>query len=154
MVNTTQFPDLTKVLKVGDTVHSFMYGEGAITKIKNDNPNYQIWVNFNDDLIGELSFTKEGLQFTYQIFPSIHLEPWNPLTEPFPMPKFTPVVGEAYAFFDYEDLQAGYKVSKLEYIDNNNFPYIYVATKTLAFKHCIPIEEAHTKYMDYLNSNK
>ena len=145
MENKTQFPDLTKHLKVGDSFHSFMYGEGKVVRINDESYIYPIEVYFKntEDVV---SLTKNGMVHLNLLFPSIHLNEWNPLVEPFPMPKFTPVVGEAYAFFD--DIQKGYLVGILTEITN----YYYVVG--IRWEYCLPIEEAHAKYMDYLKSQK
>ena len=99
----------------------------------------------------EQSFTKEGFYDTVQIFPSIHIEEWNPLTEPFPMPKFEPIVGEVYAFFDQQDLSCGYRAGWLKKFENDRL-YKFYDEDGSYWMFCLPIEQAHAKYLDFLNT--
>jgi len=126
-----KWQDLTKVLKVGDTVYSKLHGVGVVTKL-NDNAKYPIDTNFNGDLD---SFTKYGFLRNTDKLPCITNIPFNPLTDPFPMPKFEPIPGEWYAFWD--DHMDGFAVYKLSHLTNR-----YYYTYRVGFENCAPIEEA------------
>jgi hypothetical protein len=138
-----EFPDLIKAgLKVGDTVYSYLYGEGKVSVI-NNTPPCSIVVFFT---FGDIVFKSNGLEDSDFLCPAIHLSPWNPIAgEPFPFPKFEPIVGGAYAF--WQDGQSNFRVGKLIRIlanDQNNsksYEFGNVADNYL-YKHCAPIAEA------------
>ena len=141
-----KWKDLTKVLKVGDAAYSSRFGEGIVFSV-NTIENYPIVIQFKNT---KESFTKFGFYTTSDIYPSMSNIPFNPLTDPFPMPKFEPIVGEVYAFFDYEDFKFGYVVMALIGKDNSTLPF--TTNESVGFKYCLPIEEAHAKYLDFLNT--
>src|SRR5690606_14195399 len=98
-------------LKVGDTIHSYMYGDGVVKEII-ESSEYPIVAYFCKE---KMSFTSKGFWDENSQIPCIHLYPWNPIQgEPFPFPKWEPIVGEVYAFWDdkYIDDNWGFIVAK------------------------------------------
>ena len=127
-----KWTDLTKVLKVGDTVYSSIFGNGEVTKILDaQKDTYPIMVTFStfED------FTAQGFRSIHDKYPCITNIPFNPLTEPFPMPKFEPIPGEWYAFWD--DSQKLFAVCKYDKQEDG----FYVSNGCF-WKNCAPIEEA------------
>jgi hypothetical protein len=131
-----EFPDLIKAgLKVGDRVYSYLHGDGRVNVIDDDD-DYPITAYFPiyDD---HKSFTKRGFEHITDLMPSITLTPWNPIAgEPFPFPKFEPVVGQVYAFWD--EVEGEFRVSKFTGIGEAHF----IDQTYTAWKHCAPIAEA------------
>jgi hypothetical protein len=132
-----QFPDLIKAgLKVGDTVYSYIYGDGVVYRFTK-NETYPISVKFNGM---ELLFMSDGKRSTLDLIPSIHIHPWNPVAgEPFPFPKFEPIVGEVYAFWDNRDIEnkKGFSVNVFkQYIAGSYFD------DKCYYQNCAPISEA------------
>jgi hypothetical protein len=126
-----KWTDLTKVLKVGDTVYSSLHGEGKIVSIKIPH-EYPIDADFNGTIY---RFTRNGFYYNIDKYPCITNIPFNPLTDPFPLPRFEPIVGEWYAFWDNNE--TGFTVFRFKevgdrYVTMNGYRYLY----------CAPIEEA------------
>ena len=139
MKQSRQFPDLIKAgLKKGDTVHSYLYGEGVVKNIGCDKRDaHPIEVKFHH---GTIFFKRDGKRVDFEMIPSIHLQPWNPVAgDPFPFPKFEPIVGEVYAFWDNDDNETfGFRIGTLTEIDDSE----YVLADRLAYDNCAPISEA------------
>lgn len=126
-----KWQDLTKVLRVGDTVYSSIFGEGIVLE-KRVSETYPFVVQFKNQ---KESFTKYGFWTTSQQFPCITNIPFNPLTDPFPTPKFEPIVGEWYAFWDNN--QTGFGVYRFGQLTNK-----YYNQEGMHYENCAPIEEA------------
>lgn len=140
MITQIEFPDLIKAgLKVGDTVYSYLYGDGKVEKLSL-NDSYPIVVSFDNQCeFGK--FTKYGCNYDTDLMPSITLTPWNPVAgEPFPFPKWEPIVGDVYAFWD-DDMKKSFCVSKFESIVESEKNY-YIDHTYTAWSNCAPIEEA------------
>jgi hypothetical protein len=108
-----QFPDLIKAgLKVGDKVYSYLCGEGVVVEIEHKD-HFPIGVVLNQRGKPDY-FTAQGFFSHTNLIPTIHLQPWNPIAgEPFPFPKFEPIVGEVYAFWDNGDeIYEGFIISR------------------------------------------
>ena len=131
-----KWQDLTKVLKVGDKVYSYRYGEGFVYDFDSGDTEFPIKVKWNDEEVKEEWFTKEGFEQTWDKFPSIHIQEWNPLTDPFPMPKFEPILGEWYAFWDDDSKQF------IVAILGNHTPYKSFSLDGAGWQNCAPIDEA------------
>lgn len=146
MTRSIQFPDLTKVLNVGDTVYSHIYGKGKVSEI--DISQYPIMVTFEhkEERCRYRSFTYDGKQFEGNLFPSIHLQEWNPLTDVFPMQKFEPQIGKMYAFFD--NIKDGFVVGRFNGMKVLHIGLYYSTCDKLA-KNCLPIDEAIKLFKDY-----
>jgi hypothetical protein len=131
-----QFPDLIKAgLKVGDTVYSYMFGDGVVTEGWEE--EYVIGVQFKDNF---MTFNKYGFKSKFCKLPSIHLHPWNPIQgEPFPFPKWEPIVGEKYGFWGNILLQHSlvYGTFNCKMADK----FMIIGSDYL-FEHCAPIFEA------------
>lgn len=135
-----QFPDLIKAgLKVGDSVHSYLYGEGEVIEIFY-NSSYPIVIRFEHR---NESFTAFGFYEKHHLMPSITMHRWNTVAgEPFPFPKWEPKKDEAYAFWDdkgdWSKARKRFCVSifkgkdGLRFIDENDMPW----------DNCAPIQEA------------
>jgi hypothetical protein len=149
-----QFPDLIKAgLKVGDKVYSYLYGEGVVGIISE--MGNRIVVQFAEH---STSFTATGFKaIDYGLIPTIHIQPWNPIAgEPFPFPKFEPIVGEVYAFWDNGDpfffVSEFAGMRKVDNEDSNNYLQwddfgfgIYPDDSKTIYKtceNCAPISEA------------
>jgi hypothetical protein len=133
-----QFPDLIKAgLKVGDKVYSYLYGEGVVVEIEHKD-HFPIGVVFNQR--GKTDyFTAQGFFFHTNLIPSIHLQPWNPIEgEPFPFPKWQPIVGEVYAFWQDENVGSIFNVGRFTGMSMSR----YVCNDIYGFYNCAPISEA------------
>jgi hypothetical protein len=133
-----QFPDLIKAgLKVGDKVYSYMYGDGVVTRFTK-NKTLPLSVAIKGV---ELLFMADGRRTIFDNTPSIHIQPWNPVAgEPFPFPKWEPIVGEVYAFWDdtYPGVEAGFVTSRLSKKYNGS----RYETTWGHYENCAPISEA------------
>jgi hypothetical protein len=148
MSTQREFPDLIKAgLKVGHAVYSYIYGEGVCDEILfgegfDLEETCRIYVKFHNGVC--IGFSRKGFNFSTDKMPSITLTPWNPIAgEPFPFPKFEPIVGDVYAFWSHEDIEIGlgFHVNKLHAITvGQNYPYM--PESGYRYKHCGPIEEA------------
>jgi hypothetical protein len=133
-----KWQDLTKVLKVGDEINSYMYGKGIVKEILIIiDTDYPICIKFLNEDLDYIKFTIHGMEHLTQLFPSIHLQEWNPLTDPFPVSKFEPIVGEWYAFWD-SSFQFSFQVREFREFENGYY-FDIVGTK---WDSCAPIEEA------------
>lgn len=130
-----QFPDLIKSgLKVGDKVYSYLYGDGKVISIEND-LIYPIGVQHKRAYI---KYTSLGQLHRGDLIPSITLTPWNPVAgEPFPFPKFEPITGEWYAFWDDDD--NGFRVHTFGFISDEGR---FVTCRGYRWDNCAPISEA------------
>lgn len=130
-----QFPDLIKAgLKVGDTVHSYLYGEGKVIEIIHDSCS-PIKIAFKH---GAESFTSDGKEHRIHLIPSITIHPWNPIAgEPFPFPKWEPKEGEWCAFWD--DGDNSFIIAMFDYISEGNYLF---KDNGAEWDNCAPIEEA------------
>lgn len=67
-----------KNAKVGDRVWSIMYGRGTIERIENpEETHYPINVRFDDEEVGTVSYTYEGLMYNYGKRPDLY---WGELS--------------------------------------------------------------------------
>jgi hypothetical protein len=133
-----QFPDLIKAgLKVGDTVHSYIFGEGTVANSGGYVIGY-IVVDFKDRT---LHFDSNGFHDKKDCIPCIHLQPWNPLAgEPFPFPKWKPIVGEVYAFWQNGSNKKIFAVGEFEGMQDDEF--YRVEGVGFCYDNCAPISEA------------
>lgn len=137
MKRTRKFPDLIKAgLKKGDTVYSYLYGEGTVVST-DATVDKGIEVAFN---FGHALFNGYGYEDENDLIPSIHLSPWDPVSgEPFPFPKFDLVVGDVYAFWNDDDAETfGFRIGTLTEINGSD----YVIADRLGYDNCAPISEA------------
>ena len=130
-----EFPDLIKAgLKVGDTVYSYLYGEGKIISTTNT-AMYPIEVSFG---YFEESFTSSGKPHVKAAIPAITLTPWNPVAgEPFPFPKWEPIVGEVVVC--WHEHRNYYVVGNFAGVKDGLFD---LQNHIDLFKYCAPIEQA------------
>jgi hypothetical protein len=132
-----EFPDLIKAgLKVGDKVYSYLYGDGVVSNIYSNIP-YCIVVDF-------MGFSKIFNAFGFEEkphrIPSIHLRPWNPIAgEPFPFPKWEPIVGNMYGFWGNGALK--HCLAYATFAGKLADKFVTQESEYL-FTHCAPISEA------------
>jgi hypothetical protein len=140
MSTQKEFPDLIKAgLKVGDTVYSYQEkSEGVVIEI-DLSATYPIAVEFGDFIE---DFDEYGFYRKKNIVPSLTLTPWNPIAgEAFPFPKFEPIVGEVYAFWDR--VSGEFKVSRYKCPAMKGHPaYRYENENNEVFINCAPLAEA------------
>ena len=135
MTTQREFPDLIKAgLKVGDTVYSYLYGEGKVTST-DKTPLFPISVSFS---FADVGFKSNGLEDEDFLCPAIHLTPWNPIAgEPFPFPKWEPIVGEVVVC--WHEHRNYYVVGRFAGVKDGLFDLQYHID---LFKYCAPISEA------------
>jgi hypothetical protein len=128
------FPPKIWARKVGDTVYSFLHGQGRVCSI-NNSPTHPIWAGF---AYVALELTSDGKAYHNEALPMITLTPWNPMAgEPFPFPKFEPILGDVYAFWDDREIEF-FQVAKL--IGFNDL--IFRDATNYVWSNCAPIDQA------------
>jgi hypothetical protein len=132
-----EFPDLIKAgLKVGDKVYSYLYGEGVVYQIY-DFAKLSIEVIFDGF---SKRFDEFGFESLSYLMPSIHLQPWNPIVgEPFPFPKWEPIVGNMYGFWGNIHLKHSLVYGEFDCKMADKFVII---GSNYHFDNCAPISEA------------